>query len=66
VTTTQNITRPASVADLLRHMADLDDLMVEAYGDHPALAAVRAEIAREMDRTTRELAVYGVTVPEAF
>jgi predicted TIM-barrel enzyme len=66
VTTTENITRPAYTSDLLRHMADLDDLMVEAYGDHPALAAVRAEIAAEMDRTSKELARYGISIPEPF
>lgn len=47
-------------------MADLDDLMAEAYGDHPALAEVRRQIAVEMDRTTAELALFGVMVPEAF
>lgn len=47
-------------------MAELDDLMIEAYGDHEALAAVRAQIAAEMDRTQAELAAHGVTIPEAF
>lgn len=65
VTTTTN-THPATVPELLRHFADLDDLMVEAYGDHPALATVRATIAAEMDKTAAELRLHGVEIPEAF
>lgn len=65
MTATETTPQTATTADLLHHLADLDGLMAEAYGDHPALADVRRQISIEVDRTLDELRVRGVEI-DAF